>query len=128
MRKGLSMINLPFLDEEKLYSDPQSSKIIIGEYLGITSKYGFTAKDHVDGHLDIGNLSFGNGRKKAPGILNRLQGKLVQAGRHAVHDLDALFAVDTHRRDWNCCRPYFPSSSGHGPCQSLSSTPHRYQC
>jgi len=48
MRKGLSMINLPFLDEKKLYNDPLSSKMIIGEYLGLTNKYGFAAKELLD--------------------------------------------------------------------------------
>jgi DNA-directed RNA polymerase subunit RPC12/RpoP len=45
MRKGLSMINLPFIDEERMYSDPLSAKMIVGEYLGLTKSYGFEAKE-----------------------------------------------------------------------------------
>ncbi|MBN1175185.1 hypothetical protein JXA48_00935 [Candidatus Woesearchaeota archaeon] len=39
-RKGFPIINLPFLEEDKLYSI-QSSKLIIGDYLGLVDQYGF---------------------------------------------------------------------------------------
>jgi len=43
-RQGFSIINLPFLDEEKLDSS-DSSKLIIGEYLGLTEKYGLKTRE-----------------------------------------------------------------------------------
>ena len=47
-----------------------------------------STEDHIEGQTDIGNLAFGNGRQEAPGILRRLPGKLVQARRETIDDLD----------------------------------------
>lgn len=46
-RKGFPIINLPFLEEDKLYSS-SSSKIIIGDYLGLLDKYGFDVLSLID--------------------------------------------------------------------------------